>query len=227
MQAFFHNIFAPFLSINNRYFPFAFSDNFLCHLHQEVLLLPPVEYHVFQGLTQFDGNIVIHDTGSRIDNAEVHSPFYIMVKKHGVHGFTDIVITPKRKRKIAHATANMCSWQVFTNPLRCTKKIKRIRIMLRNASANGQYIGVKNNVLRGHAHHLRQQAEGTLAYFDFAFEGVGLTFFVKSHDHNGSAKLPNCPCTLHEDLLTLFQRYRVDNTFSLYALQACFNDLPF
>ena len=44
--------------------------------------------------------ITIKYRSSRIHNPHIHSLLYGMVKEHSVHGFTDIIVTTERERKV-------------------------------------------------------------------------------------------------------------------------------
>ena len=75
--------------------------------------------------------------------------------------------------------------------------------MLLNARGDGKDIGVKDDVFRWETNFLGQDAVGALGNFHFARNGVGLAFFVKSHDDDGGAVAAGQARLLHELLLRL------------------------
>jgi hypothetical protein len=65
-----------------------------------------------------------------------------------MHRFAHHIITTKRKRDIAHATADFCSGAQLLDLTGRINKVDRIFIMLFDARCYGKNIGIKNNILR-------------------------------------------------------------------------------
>ena len=72
------------------------------------------------------------------------------------------------------------------DPARGVDEINRVVVVLFNARRDGKDVRVKNNVFRRKIKLINQHAVSTLANFDFSLVGIGLAFFVKSHDHGCS-----------------------------------------
>ena len=112
-----------------------------------------------------------------------------MVQKHGVNRLTHRVVAAKTKADVADATRHLCAGQVVFNPTRGVDKVHRVVVVLFNAGGNGENIWVKNDVFWWKTQLIDQHPVGALANFNFSFVGVGLPFFVKSHD-NGRRAVP-------------------------------------
>ena len=98
--------------------------------------------------------------------------------------------------------------------------------MLFNAGGNGKNIGVKDDVFRRKAHFIHQHAVSALANLDLALVGVGLAFFVKSHDHSSCAIALEQLGLLLESIDPFFHGDRIDDALALDATQTGFNDAP-
>ena len=73
---------------------------------------------------------------------------------------------------------------------------------------------------------LCQDTIGTRTNFNLPFEGVGLSFLVKSHHDRCSSQFFNQTGMLDKFLLSLFQRYGIYDRFTLQTLQPGFYHLP-
>ena len=122
-----------------------------------------------------------------------------------MHGFTNIVVSPERETKIAHATADMRSRQVSLNPSCCTDKVYGIVVVLLHTRGNGQDVRVEDDVQRIHSHLVDQQVVGAFGNLDTPFIRRGLSLFVEAHHHNGRAKPFYVARMLQENLLAFFQ----------------------
>ena len=70
-----------------------------------------------------------------------------------------------------------------TNPFRRFDEIHRIVVMLINARCDREDVWIKNNIFGRKAHNIDQQTVSARTDFFAAFKRIGLTFFIKSHDH--------------------------------------------
>ena len=99
--------------------------------------------------------------------------------------------------------------------------------MLFDSGRDREDIGIEDDVLRRKADVVDQDLVGTLANRHFARGGVGLTVFVKGHDHHGNAVAPDQFRLADELALALFEGNRVDDPFALQALEPGFDDGKF
>ena len=67
----------------------------------------------------------------------------------------------------------------------CPYEVHCIIIVLFDAGAYREHIGIENDVLSREAYLLRQDSIGPFAHFDPPLKGVGLSPFVKGHYHHG------------------------------------------
>ena len=98
--------------------------------------------------------------------------------------------------------------------------------MFFNAGGNGKNIRIKNNVFRRKSHLVNQHAVSAFANFYFALVGVGLTLFIESHDHGGSAIAIDQLCLAFEFIQAFFHADGIHNALALYATQARFDHRP-
>ena len=88
-------------------------------------------------------------------------------------------------------------------------------------------IGVKNDVVRIHAHRVGQNPISALADFDLAFAGVGLAGFVKRHDDAGGTVSADLTRLFDKARFAFFQADRINNGLALDAFQTGFDHVPF
>ena len=158
------------------------------HFHQALTgIRPAVQDHVFHALTQVGFEFVVHAHHARIDNAHVHARLNGVVQKYGVNGFTHRVVAAKAKRHIGHTARYFGTWQILFDPTRGFNEIDGVVVVLFNAGSNGKNVGIENDVFGRKVHLVHQHAVGAFANFNFALVGIGLAFFIKRHDHRGSA----------------------------------------
>ena len=143
-----------------------------------------------------------------------------------MHGLTDIVVATERKTQVTHTTTDMSTRQVFVNPSCRTDKISGIGIMLFHPRSHSQHVGVEDNIQGVHSHFLRQQTIGPLGNCYTTLVARGLALFIETHHHHSSTIALYVASMFQELLLTLFQRDRVHDAFSLHTLQARTNHLP-
>ena len=144
-----------------------------------------------------------------------------------MNSLTHGIISPERKRKIAHTTAHFSIRQVLFYPPDRVDKVNTVVIVFFNAGGNGKYIRVKNYVLRWKIGFFGQQFVCTTANFLFPFKTVSLPFFIKCHHNRSSTILSYFTGFGQKILFTFFQTDGIDNTFSLYTFQSRFYYFPF
>ena len=115
--------------------------------------------------------------------------------------------------------------EVLPDPACSPYEVYGIVIMLLHASSNGKDIGVEDNIERVHAYPACKNVICTTGYGYTPIVGGSLSLLVEEHDDDGSPESLYPPCLLHESLLALLQRYRVDDTFPLAAFQSRLDDI--
>ena len=197
------------------------------HLDQALAgVRPAVQNHVFHPLEQHRFELVVHAHHAGVDDAHVHAGLNSVVQEHGVDRFAHRVVAAKAKRHIGHAAADLGARQIGLDPARGFDEINRVVVVLFNARGNGKDVGVKDDVFRRKAHFIDKNAVSAFANLDFALVGVGLAFFVKSHDHGRRAIALEQLGLLLESIDPFFHGDRVNDALALDAAQARFNDAP-
>ena len=171
-------------------------------------------------------NVLIHHSRGRIDDAHVHTGFDGVEKEHGVHGFAYIIIATEGERKIAHSATHVSTGQVFTYPTCGFDKAACVIVVLTHACADGEYVGVEDDVASGEAHLFCQNAVGTLADADATFVSCGLSLLVEGHNHHGSPHATQFGGPCFENGFSLFQRQGIDNAFALHTFQGSTDNFP-
>ena len=150
-----------------------------------------------------------------------------MVQKHGVNGFAHGVVAAKTKRHIGHTARHFGAGQVLFDPTRGFNEIDGVVVVFFNARGNGKNVGVKNDVFGWEVHLIDQYAVCAFANFNFALVGIGLAFFIKSHDHRSRTISLDELRLLLKAFHALFHADGIDNALALNATQTRFNDTPF
>ena len=99
--------------------------------------------HILYPFQHISRNIRIEHRSSRIYNTHIHTLTDSVIKKHGMHRLTDIVISTEGERQVAHATTDVCTGQILFDPSGSLDKIHRIIIMFLNTRSHSQYIRSK------------------------------------------------------------------------------------
>ena len=143
-----------------------------------------------------------------------------------MHSFAQVIVATEGKGEVAHTTTHMSSRKMGAYPLRSANKVDGIAVVGLYTRSHSQDIGVENNVLGRHTYHIDQQMISTLTDSDATFIRVGLSLFIKCHHHHGSTETVYLASMSKEKFLALLERYGVDNTLALYALDGCRDNLP-
>ena len=98
--------------------------------------------------------------------------------------------------------------------------------MLLHTSGYGKHIGIEDYVERIHPDLLSKNTICTLRNFYSSLVGSGLSLFVEAHHHHGSTIAHDIASMTHKHVLTLLERYGVDDTLALHAFESCGDDIP-
>ncbi len=99
--------------------------------------------------------------------------------------------------------------------------------MLFNTGRHGEDIRVEDDVFRRETHLFGENFVGSAANFDFTRAGIGLPLLIKGHHHHCRAVATQKLRMMNKGFHALFHRNRVDDAFTLNALQPFFDNLPF
>ncbi len=110
--------------------------------------------------------------------------------------------------------------------LRGLDKVHRVSGVLLHAGADGQHVGIEDDIRRRHADLFRQQVVRPACNADFIVHGYGLALFVEHHHYAGRAVTPHQPGMLQEFLLAFFQADGIDDRFALHAFQSGLDNGP-
>ena len=156
-------------------------------------------------------NITIQHGSARIHNSHIHSLLNGMIKEHGMHGLTNIVVATERERKVAYPTADMRTGKILLYPSGSFNKIYGIVVVFFDSRSYGKYVGVENNIVRIEIYFVNQEAICALAYLYLTCRSIRLAFFIKSHHYSRCSVLLDSPGMFKKLLFALFQRDRVDD----------------
>ena len=126
-----------------------------------------------------------------------------MEKEYCVQRLTDVVISSEREAEIAYSSADMCSFEILSNPLRSTYKVESIAVVLFYACSYSEYIRVEDDVQRVHPHLFGEYLVCPFGDSYSAFECRCLSFFVETHHYDGSTE-PHCILSVTNENLFAF-----------------------
>ena len=106
-----------------------------------------------------------------------------------MHGFTNAVVSSKRKRHITDPTTTAAMRQIFAYPSYALYKINGIFSMFLHSCTHRKNIQIKNDVFRRKLRLVNQQLVRSLSNFNTSLEVVGLPYLIKSH-YNYSSPIP-------------------------------------
>src|SRR5215471_20969233 len=101
-----------------------------------------------------------------------------------MHRLADDVVATEGEGDVADATADAGERQILFNPFGGADEVDRVVVVFFDAGGDGEDVWVEDNVLSGKADLPGENAVGTLANLDLAFESIGLTALIESHDDN-------------------------------------------
>ena len=117
--------------------------------------------------------------------------------------------------------------QLALDVLARADKVLGVVVVLFDAGRHGEDVRVKDDVFRREAYLFGQYFVRAAANLNFTRAGVGLAHFIKSHHHHRSTVAADLLRVVNEDIHALFHRDRVDDAFTLNALQPLLDHLPF
>ena len=124
---------------------------------------PAVEDHVFHPLAERGLDVFIDGQLPGVDDAHVQPGVDGMVQEGGIERLADRVIAAEREGDIAHAAGDLYVRQQFLDLPRGLDEVQAVAGVLLDARADGQDVGVENDVGRFHAGLFRKQLIGPAA----------------------------------------------------------------
>ena len=106
-------------------------------------------------------------------------------------------------------------------------EIDGVVVMFLDAGGDGEDIGIEDDVFGRESHLLGQEFVGAGADIHLALIGIGLTGFIKGHDHHGGAKAQYFAGSGEERLLPLLQADGIDHPLALQAFEPGNDHRPF
>ena len=179
-----------------------------------------IEQHVFDALEQIGGNFFVDGQLAGVDDAHIHAGANGVIQERRVHGFADHVVTAEREGDVADAAGNFAQRQFLFDLPRGLDEIERVAVVLLDAGADGEDVGIENDVAAGEADFLGEQLVGTLADCQLVIDFGGLAGFVEGHHDDGCAVAASQAGMVQEGLFAFFQADRIDDGFALDAFQA-------
>ncbi len=142
-----------------------------------------------------------------------------MVEERRVDRFADDVVAAERERQVGDPATHLHPGAGLFDDASGRQKRLREFVVLFDAGGDGEDVGIEDDVLRGKANLLGEDAVGAPAYLDFALDGFGLTLLVEGHHHHRGAVAAHEPGILAERFFALLQADRVDDALALHALE--------
>jgi len=141
-----------------------------------------------------------------------------MEQKNRVHGFPHRVVAPEGEGEVADASAYPCLRKVCLDPGNGADKISCVGVVLFDARANTQNIGVKDDVAWEEASLSGQEVVSARADLDASLIGAGLSLFVKGHDYHGSTESTDDAGMTDEFFLSFLEADGINDGLALGAL---------
>ena len=185
-----------------------------------------VEEHIFHFLQELRIDFFIDFDHAGVDYPHIHPGFNGVIEKGSMHGLPYRIIAAIREGNITDPAADLCAGAEILNHAGGFNKIDRVFIMFRDACTYRKDVGVKNDILRRKPHDLCENLIRPYTDRYLPVNSVGLSIFVKGHDHHGSAIFTHQPGMMDKSGFSFFHGDAVDNTFPLYALQPGLDDIP-
>ena len=162
---------------------------------------------------------------SRVHDAHVHASLAGVVQERRVERAAHGLVAAEGEREVRHAARDLASRAQPLDLAGGVDEINSVVVVLLHASANGENVGIEDDVLGVEAHLLHQKLVRTAADAHLLGLGCGLALLVEGHHHNrGAVALDNLRL-VEELLLATLEGDRVHDALALAALQASLHDV--
>ena len=187
---------------------------------------PAVEQHVLDPLQQIFGQVFVDGQLPGVDDTHVHAGADAVIEEGGVHGLAHGVVAAEGEADVAEAAADEHAGQLGLDAPGGLEVGQGVLVVLLNARADGEDVGVEDDVLRREADLPGQQVVGAVGNGDALIDRLGLAVLVEGHDDDRRAITPGQPRLAQEFGLALLQADGVDDALALDALQPGLDDAP-
>jgi len=144
----------------------------------------PVEQQIFHMLEQFGGDLVVDRQLPGVDDAHIHAGADRVVEEGRVHRLSDGVVAAEREGDVAHAAADLDPRKTLLQSAGGLDEGQRVVGVLLDSRADGQDVGVEDQVFRLESHFFGQDAIGPREDLDLTFCADRLALLVEGHhDH--------------------------------------------
>ena len=188
---------------------------------------PAIQEHVFDVLQQVGRDLFVDVELPGVDDGHVEPGADRVIQKCGVHGPAHRLVAAERERDVAHAAGDFHLGEELLDPARGLDEIQRVAVVLLDARADGEDVGVEDDVGRVEAHLFGQEVVRPLGDLHLVLDRDRLPLFVEHHHDAGGAVAPNEPGVAEELFFALLEADRIDDAFALHALQPGLEDRPF
>ena len=115
-----------------------------------------------------------------------------------MHRFANQVVAAEAEADVADAAADFGQREILFDPPGGPEEIGGVIGVFLHAGADGQHVGVENDVLRRESDLLREQIVSPPADLSATGEGLGLAAFVERHHNDRRAIATDEPGLLKE-----------------------------
>ena len=143
-----------------------------------------------------------------------------------MHGLPHRVVAAKREGHIAQPAADQGVGQALLDQAAGLEIRHCVVAVLLHAGGHRQDVGVEDDVFRGEAHLVHQDAVSPPRHLEAPFRGVRLALLIEAHHHNGRPVAFDQPRLLPEGLRAFLQADGVHHAFALQAAQPGLDDRP-
>ena len=183
------------------------------------------KHEILDEFAQLRVNLSVDLEHPGIDDGHVEPRLDGVVEEDGVDGLADLVVAGEGERDVGQTARGAGTGAEAFNLCDGFDEIEGVAVMLRHARADGEDVGVENDVLRVHAGFLGEDTVGATADADLIREGGGLALLVEGHDDHRRAVAAAEAGAADELGLPFLERDRVHDGLTLDAAQAGLDDI--
>jgi hypothetical protein len=143
-----------------------------------------VEDGVLDELEEVWRDVCVQGKCAGVDDGHIHPRLDGVVEEDRVHGLADVLETTEGEGEVGEATADVSSGESRADDAGGLDEVHPVVVVLGDARADGENVGVKDDVLTGEAHLIHEEAIGPCADAHFIIASGGLTFLIKGHHHH-------------------------------------------
>ena len=180
---------------------------------------PAVEQHVVDALEQVGRNVLVDDELARVHDAHVEPDLDRVVEERGVHRLADGVVATEREGEVRDPAARPRARAALLDQRQRLDERLCVAVVLLDSRRDREHVRVEDDVLREPA-VTDEQVVGAAADLDLALDRVRLALLVERHHDDAGAVAADPPRLLEEQLLSLLEADRVDDSLPLHALEA-------